>query len=266
MPLLPPERHERITRTLLSDGAVSVHGLADQLAVTQETIRRDLDQLESAGRLKRIHGGAVASAAPSRAEESLQHRLGQHTVEKQAIARAALNLLPPAAGGSLIIDSGTTTEALADLLAEHTSDERAAQRFLITNSVPIAHKLSRTGAVDVEMLGGNIRGVTGAAVGQQTTAALARRRADVAFIGTNGIDAAFGLSTPDAEEAAVKTALIRAARTRVVLADSSKLGQSSLVQFAALEEIDVLITDTAPQGSLAEALNDAGITVSEARA
>lgn len=265
MSLLPPERHERILGMLRRDRTVSVHGLAEQLTVTRETIRRDLDQLEAAGRLKRIHGGAVASTAPSGTEHTLQQRMSEHTAQKQAIARAALRLLPPSAGGSLIIDSGTTTEALADLLSTSApEDEAGGQRVLITNSVPIAHKLSGTGVADVEILGGSVRQITGAAVGQQTISSLSRRRADVAFIGTNGIDAAFGLSTPDTQEAEVKTALIRAARTRVVLADASKLGRCSLVQFAGLKDIDVLITDAPPSRPLAQALTEAGVSVVEA--
>lgn len=264
MPLLPPERHGRILSLLARDGSVSVQQLADSLDVTRETVRRDLDQLEAQGSLRRIHGGAVASSSPSRAESSLQERLNHRSAQKQAIAAAALEHLPPEDGGSLIIDAGTTTEALADRLAASPAEPVTTSRphrFLITNAVPIAHKLSNTGTLDVEILGGSIRGITGAAVGQQTVEALSRRRADVAFLGTNGIDAEFGLSTPDTAEAAVKTALIRAARRRVLLVDSSKLGQTSLVRFAGLEELDVLITDAAPQGTLAEALEAAEVDV-----
>lgn len=263
MALLFPARHERILRTLRQEGAVSVNALSQSLTVTRETIRRDLDQLESAGHLTRVHGGAIASTAPSRAEQPVRTRQGQHTEQKLRIARAALKFLPPSAGGSAVLDAGTTTEALAEQLAAMDPTE-TEHRHLITNSVSIGHKLSSTSSFDVEILGGTIRGVTGAAVGPQTIHALQRRRADVVFLGTNGISAEFGLSTPNADEAAVKTALIEAGRTRILLADSSKLGQSSLVRFGLLEDIDTLITDTAPHGALAKALAEADVTVLEA--
>ena len=249
MPLLPPERHGRILSLLTREGSVSVQQLADSLEVTRETVRRDLDQLESAGSLRRIHGGAVASGATSRTETSLQERLSRRSAQKQAIAAAAVQHLPPEDGGSVIIDAGTTTEALADRIAAAASPSAATpgQRD--------------TGVLDVEILGGTIRGITGAAVGQQTVETLSRRRADVVFLGTNGVCDDFGLSTPDTAEAAVKTALIRAARKRVLLVDSSKLGETSLVRFGGLEDLDVLITDAAPQPDLAEALEAAEVDV-----
>lgn len=269
MPLLPPERYGRILSLLTREGSVSVQQLADSLEVTRETVRRDLDQLESAGSLRRIHGGAVASGSTSRTETSLQERLSRHSAQKQAIAAAAVQHLPPEDGGSVIIDAGTTTESLADRIAAAAASgqpdadllPRAEGLALITTAVPIAHKLSSTGVLDVEILGGTIRGITGAAVGQQTVETLSRRRADVVFLGTNGVCGDFGLSTPDTAEAAVKTALIRAARKRVLLADSSKLGETSLVRFGGLEDLDVLITDAAPQLELAEALEAAEVDV-----
>lgn len=261
MALLAPERHDRILALLARDGTVSVQQLADSFAVTRETVRRDLDQLEVDGALRRIHGGAVAASTPSRAESSLQERLARQSEQKLRIAQAALTYLPPETGGSMIIDAGTTTEALAGLLADHPATDSGARRFLLTNALPIAQRLSSASSFDVEILGGSIRGITGAAVGAQTTAALQRRRADVVFLGTNGVDAAFGLSTPDTAEAAVKTALLEAGQQRVLLADSSKLGRTSLVQFARLEDIDVLITDAEPQAALAQALQEAEVDV-----
>lgn len=259
MAQLTPERHHSILARL-KDGPVTVQVLADRLQVSKETIRRDLDLLESQGSLQRVHGGAVPAGSVSRAETSLHDRLGHHTAQKQRIAEAAMRFLPPADGGSMIFDAGTTTEALADLLAVESSLD-GHHRYLITNAVPIAQKLSAASGVQVEILGGSIRGVTGAAVGPDTVSALQSRRADVVFIGANGVDAAFGLSTPDSSEAAVKSAHICAARHRVLLADSSKLGQTTLVQFAALNDVDVLITDAEPAAELAAALEEAEVQV-----
>lgn len=261
MTLLAPERHERILDRLRRSGTITVQEIARDLKVTKETVRRDLDQLETAGSLQRVHGGAVASSSPSRRETSLRQRQSEHSAQKLDIAREALSFVPSSPDASLLLDAGTTTEALADLLATGPTGEHHHTRFLTTSSVPIAQKLAEVTSLDVEVLGGKVRGITGAVVGASAVATLARRQADVAFIGTNGVDAGFGLSTPDTAEAAVKSGLVRAARQVVLLADSSKLGLRTLVQFATLEEIDVLITDTEPHAELAHALADAGVPV-----
>lgn len=100
-----------------------------------------------------------------------------------------------------------------------------------------------------------MRGLTAAAVGAQTVDAISRLRPDIAFVGTNGISAAFGLSTPDPDEAAVKRAIIAAARRRVVLADAEKFEAELLVSFASLDDVDVLVSEMAPEGELARALD-----------
>lgn len=263
MALLALGRHERILARLAGNGTVSVQDLSEELNVTRETIRRDLDQLEQEGSLRRVHGGAVSADSLSRAETSWHERQHRHSEQKQAIARAALQFVPPAESGSMVFDAGTTTEALADLLAAHTlqQGDRSPSRLLLTNAVPIAQKLSDIDTIDVEVLGGQVRGLTGAVVGDQALTTLARRQADVAFIGTNGVDAAFGLSTPDTAEAAVKSALIGSARRAVLLADSSKLGVASLVQFASLKNISTLITDREPPADLREALEEAEVSL-----
>ncbi|MGQ7786083.1 DeoR/GlpR family DNA-binding transcription regulator [Nesterenkonia sp. PF2B19] len=262
MALLAPERHDRILAHLRTHGTVTVQQIAEDLSVTRETVRRDLDHLENAGALRRVHGGAVPASPSSRTETSWRDRQASRAAQKQAIARAAVDFLPPVGTGSLMMDAGTSTEALADLIAAESRDAGPAEsRVVITNAVPIAQKLSDVTAVDLEILGGQVRGLTGAVVGDRALETLAGRQADVAFIGTNGIDAEFGLSTPDAAEAAMKAALIRAARTSVLLADSSKLGRSTLVRFAQLKEISVLITDAEPDPGLQDALDAADVTV-----
>lgn len=259
MTLLAPERHERILDRLRHTGTITVQEIARDLKVTKETVRRDLDQLEIAGSLQRVHGGAVASSAPSRRETSLRQRQSEHSAQKRAIAREAMSFVPSSPDASLLLDAGTTTEALAELLG--AGEEHRHTRFVTTSSVPIAQKLAEVSSLDVEVLGGKVRGITGTVVGAQAVATLSRRQADVAFLGTNGVAAGFGLSTPDTAEAAVKSGLVHAARQVVLLADSSKLGQRTLVQFAILEEIDVLITDAAPQPELALALDEADVRV-----
>jgi DeoR family fructose operon transcriptional repressor len=257
------ERHQQIADTLEVVGRVSVAGLARDFGVTTETIRRDLDALEEAGRLRRVHGGAVPADQSTLAETSLAERLGRNAAAKDAIARAALALIPPTFRGSVLIDSGSTTGRLAELLEDWEPDVPGATLDVSTNSIPLAARLHSAGNPHLQLrsLGGAVRGITGAAVGPTTIAQLSDIRPDLAFVGANGVSAAFGLSTPDETEAAAKAAMVHAARRVVVLADSSKLDAESLVRFACLDELDTLITDAAPPPELAEALADADVQV-----
>lgn len=251
------ERHARIVDELETDGRVSVASLSRALDVTAETVRRDLDALEAAGALRRVHGGAVRRAAA--VELGLGERQRRNTPAKRAIARSAMALLQAADPASVSLDAGTTTGALADLLAEAEPSSRALD--VVTNAVPIVLRLQDSRALTVHAVGGVVRPETSAAVGSTTIETLARLRCDLAFLGANGISAAFGLSTPDEREAAVKSAMVRSARRTVALVDASKHGEESLIRFAPLGDLDVLITDRSPEGELANALAAAGVDV-----
>ncbi len=257
------ERHQHIADTIDRVGRVSVAGLARDFGVTTETIRRDLDTLEQLGRLRRVHGGAVGAEQSTLAEASLDERLGQNAPQKDAIARAALALIPPTFRGSVLLDAGSTTGRLAELLAGWSPDLPGASLDVTTNSVPLAARIQAAANPHLQLrsLGGSVRGITGAAVGPATIAQLSDIRPDLAFVGTNGVSADFGFSTPDEAEAAAKAAMVHAARRVVVLADSTKLDAESLVRFACLDEVDTLITDAAPAPALADALAEADVQV-----
>ena len=133
--------------------------------------------------------------------------------------------------------------------------------MLLTNSVPIAARVAGSQSFALHMLPGRVRPTTQAAVGDDLVAALSVLRADVAFMGTNGISMGHGFSTPDPAEAAAKRAMIASAHRVVVLADSSKFGVETTVRFAALDDVDVVITDSdAPEDDV-KALRDAGVEV-----
>lgn len=252
------ERHEQIERVLAAEGRVSVVDLAQRFSVTTETIRRDLDHLDSAGALRRVHGGAVAVERASTRESSLPERLRRHSMAKSLIARRALDALGDGFRGSVLLDAGTTTAAVAAELAPRLA---ATPIELVTHSLTLAHQLAAVPGASLTLIGGRVRGLTAAAVGSETVRAIAGLRPDVAFVGTNGVSAGFGLSTPDPDEAAVKRAIVQSARRVVVVADSEKFGAELLVEFASLREIDVLVTDAAPDAPLAAALDDAGVEV-----
>lgn len=251
------ERHERILGELHASGRVSVATLSRDLVVTAETIRRDLDALEAAGALRRVHGGAVRRTGV--VELELRERALRNTAAKRAIAGAALDLLRAVAPASIALDAGTTTGALADRLHELDRGDRPLD--VVTNSVPIVLALQDDRGLTVHAVGGVVRPETSAAVGAVAVEQFDRLRCDLAFLGANGLSAGLGLSTPDEREAAVKAAMVRSARRTVALVDASKHGEESFLRFAELSRIDVLITDRAPDGDLAEALDAAGVEV-----
>lgn len=252
----PAQRHEYLLQQLGRHGRVEAARLADELGVSTESIRKDLTLLEDRGLLRRVHGGAIPVGTLA-TEPSVAERTA-FGPEKDAIARAALGHLPPA-GGSLIVDAGTTTA----LLAARLPVDRELLAY--TNALPVGQLLARNPAVDLWTLGGSVRRQTLAAVGPSAVQQLRSVNVDVAFLGTNGISFTRGLTTPDAAEAAVKTAMGEAARRRILLADHSKIGEIRRHRHADLTDIDVLITDAGIDPADQEKLVQAGITVEIAR-
>jgi DeoR family fructose operon transcriptional repressor len=248
------ERQHAIATLVAERGRVAVSAVADQFAVTTETVRRDLALLERAGLVHRVHGGAVSAGALTLVEPGLAERHGLRAESKRKIAAAATDLLP-GVDGSLILDGGSTTAALADVLP---SDRRL---YVATNSVPIAGRLSVAAGITLHVLGGRVRGVTQTAAGESTIRALADLRTDVAFLGANGISVAHGFSTPDEAEAATKRAMTAAAQRVVVLADSSKLGREHLVRFADISAVDALVTDDEADPALIAEFEQLGLEV-----
>ncbi len=253
------ERHRAILDLLAARGRVNAADLAERFQTTRETIRRDLTALEEAGSLRRVHGGAVSFDSVATLELPQHLRAEQNLRAKTAIGRAARSLV--ATGGeSVLIDAGTTTLQLAAALVEAPVGPEPL--VVVTNSLPIAQLASGAGEqIRLELLGGSVRSMTLSTVGAQALGRLACLRADHAFIGANALTAGFGLSTPDAAEAAVKHAMIRAARHVVVLADSAKFTDATLNKFADFSEVDVLITDAPPPAELAAELEAADVEV-----
>lgn len=239
------ERRRQIASLTAVEGRVNVTELAEKFSVTAETIRRDLAELNRKGAVHRVHGGAVASQNFSTTELPLDARTRSAAGAKSAIAREALRFLPEHSEAGIFLDSGSSVNALAGLLA---ADPASSRWPIVTNSLPNALELASAGVSQVQLLGGNVRAITQAVVGAMALRSLALMRADVAFIGTNALSLDHGLSTADPQEAAVKTSMVTNARTVVVLCDSSKLGNDYLVSFASLDDVDVVITDAdAPQ-------------------
>jgi DeoR family fructose operon transcriptional repressor len=248
------ERQQAIASLVISRGRAAVTDLAQTYDVTTETVRRDLAALERAGIVRRVHGGAVPMRALHVVEPGVLERETTNTDLKDAIARAALEFLP-VTGGSVLFDAGTTTSRVAALLPTDRD------LVVVTNSVPIAARLAPMPSVSLQLLGGRVRGLTQAAVGEPALRLLDTLRVDVAFIGTNAISVGHGLSTPDSEEAAVKRAMVHAANYVAVVADSSKVGREDLISFAPIERVDVLITDSEVTAAGRAELTERGVEV-----
>jgi len=253
------ERQQHIEGQLADAGRVAVIELARTFNVSSETVRRDLDQLEARGVLRRVHGGAVSAARISRAEESVAARTERNSDAKERIATAAMALIPSNFSGAISIDGGTTTGRLAQHLLTWKPETSEGSLTVITHSISIASTVSENPHIEVQIIGGRLRGLTGAAVGASTLDQLSGIRPDITFIGANGVHADFGFSTPDPDEAAVKSALTRGSRRAVALVDGSKLGIETLMSFASLSDVDTIITDRSPEADLTLALEHAAV-------
>ena len=242
-------RREQILNLLEDTGTLNVLNLADRFGVSVVTIRKDLDDLESEGLLQRTFGGAVFSHR-SRFNKSFLERTRVHQLAKRAIAAAALEYIKD--GDTIILDAGTTTLALAQLLKQQVKSA-----FIITCSVPVALELSSAG-YDILLLGGMVRNKSLALLGRETLTILDRYQADKAFLGSSGFTAEKGHTTPNPDDAQIKEAIMRASKERYVLVDSSKYGDHCLTRFAHLRDVDLTITDSHLSKSRVKALEAAG--------
>ena len=248
------ERQQAIATSVARRGRLSVAEIATSYDVTTETVRRDLTVLERAGVVRRVHGGVVPAASLTMIEAAVAERDSAQAPEKDRIAKAALDLLPED-HGTVLLDAGTTTTRMAALFP------RDRRLTVVTHAVPIAARLAGLTHIDLRLLPGRVRHTTQAAVGSDTVAALGMLRAEVAFLGTNGLTRDHGLSTPDADEAAAKRAMVRGAHLVVVLTDSSKLGVEATHRFAEINQVDVLVTDAGIDDDVRSALESAGLEV-----
>jgi DeoR family transcriptional regulator, fructose operon transcriptional repressor len=246
------QRQQRIVELARSAGRVDVAALAAEFEVTAETVRRDLTALERHGLLRRVHGGAIPVERLG-FEPGLAARDAVMTEAKERIAKAAMAELP--AEGSVLLDAGTTTARLAELLPGDRD------LTVVTNALQIALTLSVRPGLTLRLLGGRVRGRTLAAVDEWAIRSLRDIYVDVAFVGTNGLSPERGLTTPDPAEAAVKRAMIAAARRVVVLADHTKVGAKNFARFGDLDDVDVLVTDSGLDAAETARLEAAGLEV-----
>lgn len=210
--------------------------LARELGVSRETVRRDLLALEAEGLLQRVHGGAVSPETATEAPFERRRRL--RWAEKLAIGRAAARLIGD--GQIVFVDAGTTTLAFAEALSSRASVK------VVTNSIGVAERL---GARAV-LLGGEISSDVPATFGELTLAGIERFQTDMAFIAPVAIEPSLGAMNFALHEAEIARAMIRRSGRTVLLADHSKFGILSRVSICRLDEVDLVVTDSAPDAPI----------------
>ncbi|MDX6301961.1 MAG: DeoR family transcriptional regulator, fructose operon transcriptional repressor [Nocardioidaceae bacterium] len=229
------ERQRQILVRARADGRVQVGSLASDLAVAEETVRRDLRELVDRGVLQRVHGGAypVESAG---FESNIKHRSTSLISEKRRIAAAAAERLHGAE--TIYIDEGVTPQFVAEAIRPENPVT------VVTSSLLAASALAEASNVTVLLLGGRLRGRTLATVDHWALRMLGDLIIDLAFLGANGISREHGLTTPDPAVAAVKGAVVTRSRRRVFVGLHTKFGVASFCRFADIGDFEALVTDT----------------------
>jgi DeoR/GlpR family transcriptional regulator of sugar metabolism len=249
--VLPDARREAILSALARDGRVVATELAEALGVSDDTVRRDLDELAASGRVRRVRGGALPAAASTPAR--LVERLGHDTPQKAAVAARAAALL--ADEDVLSICGGTTALAIAQLLAV---DGRARQ--VITTSPDVALALADAPG-EVLLAGGRIEPDSRTTVGAEAVDAIRRVRAGTAVLGACSLHPAVGLTTYHAGEAEVAREQARCAGRLMVATEGSKLGSAAAHVIARADDVSSLVTESsAPEAEL-DALRALGVEV-----
>src|ERR1700675_208758 len=250
--LLNEERRRAILEILGREGRVLVLDLARRFETSQVTIRKDLEALHAHGLIHRTHGGALPAREGVLEDPTLREKETLHHEEKLRIAQAAAGMVQE--GQVVILDSGTTTTEIA----------RALRNFrnltIITNAVNIAAELSGS-AVEVILSGGNLRKNSFSLVGPIAEETLHKLHADVLFLGVDGFDVQYGISTPNLLESKVNRAMIEISKVAVAVCDSSKFGKRSLSLIAPPSSLQHVITDSGiPKADLG-ALKKSGVEV-----
>jgi DeoR family fructose operon transcriptional repressor len=245
--LFAEERKERILELLEENSKILVPELSELFEVSQVTIRGYLRELESEGKLRRTHGGAIPVGKSAYEQDSL-HKSVANIAEKQRIAQAAAASIED--GDTIALDTGTTVLELAKAITARR------QLSIVTNDLKIAAYLEDNSDATVIVIGGTLRRGFHCTTGPMALTAFKDINVDTAFLGANGFSLEHGFSTPNADHAEIKKALMRMAARRIVLMDSSKIGKISFISFASLHDVDKLITDSGIGKRVTEAMEE----------
>ena len=246
------ERRQAILDLIQTEDRVSVAELSRQFGVSEVTIRADLQALSERNLVVRTHGGAVPARA-GLSQLALAMRRQQQVAKKSRIGRAGAAMV--ANGDAIYLDSSSTSLAIA----QHLKERRHVT--VVTNSLAVAQELLDAPGVEVVMSGGSLQKETASLVGVEGLAWLDRYNIQTGFFGAHGISDPEGLTDVSAEQAAFKRPMVGKCRRVVAVLDSTKWNQIGLASFAALDEIDAVITDAEASADLVQRARDAGIEI-----
>jgi DeoR/GlpR family transcriptional regulator of sugar metabolism len=247
--MLARQRQARIVDEVRRHGGVRVSDLTSLLDVSDMTVRRDLEQLDRQGLVRKVHGGAVL-ASHSAEEPGFAAKSVRERAEKEAVAVAAAALAVP--GQAIAVSAGTTTRELATALAA------ISDITVVTNSVRVAEAFEAKGAATGQtvVLTGGIRTPSDALVGPLADSAIRSLHVDVLFLGVHGMDPVAGLTTPNLAEAETNRAFLAHAQKVIVVADHTKWRTVGLASFGPLSAADVLVTDDGIDGEARAVLDE----------
>jgi DeoR family transcriptional regulator of aga operon len=228
-----------ILKELRQAGTASVEALSEKLDVSLATIRRDLEELEQSGLLRRTHGGAIPIEPlfyeAFRNDRSFQDQVESFADEKRRIAQAASELIAP--GDTIALTAGTTTTEVVRSLPS------LGGITVVTNTVNVAMELSKRKDVHVFVTGGHLRGDWFSLVGSEAVSNMSRVFVDILFIGVNGINAQQGLTCINSDEVEINRSMVRQAKRKIAVADHSKLGVVTKWLICPTTDVELLITD-----------------------
>ncbi|MBP3548567.1 MAG: DeoR/GlpR transcriptional regulator [Alistipes sp.] len=244
------ERHERILEMSLKYESISVAELSNLLNVSTVTVRKDLAELEKANKLYRSHGKAIL-INPYTSNRSVNEKSKLAAEEKMAIGRVAASLIDK--DDSIIIASGTTVHALAHNI------KPIHKLTVISASLQVSEILSSDEAIDIIQLGGILRHSSLSVVGKYAEGLLPTFCCSKLFLGVDGIDFEFGITTTDIREAELNRVMMHTAQKTIVLADSSKFHRRGFSKISNIEDVDVIITDAGITDSIRRHIEELGI-------
>jgi DeoR/GlpR family transcriptional regulator of sugar metabolism len=243
--MLGTVRRQAILDRLAERGHLEIAALAGELACSVKTIRRDLQDLERSGRVRRVHGGAVTTV-PAGMPPPVLRRADRARRAKEAIAALAADFIP--AGGLVFIGAGSTTLALAMRLATTTT-----RTTFVTNMIDVAQALGQ-GPHEVHLAGGELDAPTHATRGGEMLRFIEGRMFDLVVFGASAIDAEHGVMGPTAAHAALGEVLRRRGRRCLAVADASKFGRTDRYILSGFDDLDIVVTDRAPPAPFAARL------------
>lgn len=246
------KRRRAILERIQNEGSVKVQSLCEQFDVSEVTIRRDLDILESENLIRRVRGGAVLETSAVM-ETIFSEKLSLHQEAKKAIAKRAASLVQD--GQVVMLSAGSTTTFIARELIQKR------ELTIVTTAINIASELAGLEHITLIVIGGIVRPGSYAMVGSMAENTLHLLNADIAFVGVDGVDIRTGFTTPNIMEAHTDSVMLQRANRKVIVADDSKFGKTALSQVADIKDINTLITNSTENKEYIEMLEKMGLEV-----